>query len=100
VPDALVVRAVVDEQPQVEADLVRGQADAVRRGHRLEHVVDERAQRVVEGLYRLRRVVQNRVACDPDVVNGHAAELIGVSVRTRRLLKRPRSRSRDVIGPW
>ena len=44
VADVVVVRAVVDEHPQGLADLVGRQADALRRVHRREHVLDERGQ--------------------------------------------------------
>ncbi len=69
-PDVVVVRAVVDEHPQVHADLVGGQAHA--RGGTLagEHVVDERRQLVVELGDLGARLVQHRVADDGDRADG------------------------------
>src|SRR5690606_14162473 len=68
----LFVRAVVDEDAQIDADLVGRQAHTLGGVHGLEHVIGERAQRLVELLHRTRRVVQHGVAGDADRVNGHS----------------------------
>ena len=47
-------RRVDDEEPQRDADLRRGQPDARRRVHRLDHVVDQPLEAVVEGRRRRR----------------------------------------------
>ena len=67
----LLVRAVEDEQPQVDADLVRRQPDAVGGSHRVEHVRDERAQRVVDLLDAAGGAVQHGIADDADGTHGH-----------------------------
>jgi hypothetical protein len=61
----LVVGAVVDEHPQRHADLAGGQADAVRRVHRREQVLDQPGQRPVGGGDRTAGRVQDRVAVHP-----------------------------------
>ena len=62
---------VVGEDPQPDADLRRGQADAGRVEHRLGEVLDERAQLLVEVDDRLGRRAQHRVAEEPDGLDGH-----------------------------
>ena len=53
---------VDDRQALGDADLRRSQADAVRGVHRLEHVVDEFLQFVVEDGHRLGALLQHRIA--------------------------------------
>jgi hypothetical protein len=77
VAGALVVGAVVDEHPQVEADLVGREAHPFGRVHGLEHVVCERAQLVVELGDLPSRVVQHWVAGDHDGMDGHGRSLVG-----------------------
>ena len=48
--DIIVVRAVVYEDPEADADLVRGEADALGRVHRREHVLDECRELGPEGV--------------------------------------------------
>ncbi|CDZ87708.1 Putative polypeptide deformylase (fragment) [Rhodococcus ruber] len=67
------VGAVVDEQPQVDSDLVGGQADAVRRVHRLVHVGDQLGQFGRRLGDRFRRVMQDGVTDDPDRKYCHGA---------------------------
>lgn len=43
-PDTVVVRTVVDEEPQSHTDLVRREPRPVRDVHRQEHVVDQRGE--------------------------------------------------------
>ena len=71
VHDALVVRAVVDEQPQRHADLVGGEADTVGRGHGVEHVLHQVADLRRHLADRLGRLVQHAVPHDRDVPNDH-----------------------------
>ena len=61
-PDTLVVRAVVDEQPQIDADLVRRETGSVGRVHRQEHVVDERGEIGPELGHVPARLVQDLLA--------------------------------------
>jgi len=61
VTDVLVVGAVVDKNPQGAADLVRGEAHALGRVHRREHVLDERGEFGVEVCYFRAGGVENRV---------------------------------------
>ena len=68
---ALVVRAVVDEQPQRHPDLVGGQADTVGRGHGVEHVLHQVADLRRHLADRLGRLVQHAVPHDRDVPNDH-----------------------------
>ena len=67
VPGARLVRAVVDEDGQVDADLRCGQSDALGDGQRGEHVVDQAGERVVELGHWTARLVQHRVADHPDL---------------------------------
>ena len=60
---------VDDRQTQGHADLRRGQADAGRGFHRLDHVVDELLQGAVDLADPLGLLAQNRVADDEDGSN-------------------------------
>ena len=55
------------------ADLYRRKPDAGRVVHGLEHVGDERLQRVVERLHRLRNLAEDGVGRLIDAANGHGA---------------------------
>ena len=55
------------------ADLDRGEADAGRLVHRLEHVGDERLQLRVERLHRLGDLPEDGVGRLVDAANGHGA---------------------------
>ena len=61
------------------ADLDGGKPDAGRRIHGLEHVVDQRAQRLVDRLHRLGLQPQPLVGKDEDVAHGHGARCKGES---------------------
>src|SRR3954452_1604669 len=85
----------VDHQDALRnADLDRGQADARRRVHRLEHVGDERAHFVVHRLYRLGDLTQARVGNFDDRTNGHERNLV---FRVSRFKKSAGARAR--LGP-
>jgi hypothetical protein len=58
-----------------DANLHRSKPDAGRGVHRLEHVVDERAQFLVEARDRLRAEPQFLVGDDEDVAEGHCGDL-------------------------
>jgi hypothetical protein len=79
----LVIRAVVDEQPQVHADLVRRQSHAVGRGHGVEHVLDQSPQLVVEQADRSGGGAQHGIPDDPDRTNRHVRHPIGFAVVPR-----------------
>ncbi len=81
VPHALVVGAVVDEDLQVDADLVGGQAHALGGALAGEHVVDELRQRVVELGDVLALLVEHGVAD-----HGDGAGRAALAVRPLTLL--------------
>ena len=62
-------------EPFAASDLRRGEPDAARVMHGLEHVGDEAAQLVGHLGDRRRRLTQNRVAQDSDVEDAHGAAL-------------------------
>ncbi len=62
---------VVGEDPQADPDLRRRQADPGGLEHRLLQVLDEGPQLLVEVDDRLRRGTQDRVAEEPDGLDGH-----------------------------
>src|SRR5262245_26855548 len=68
---AVALSVVVHEERLADAYLVGGQANTRRRVHRLEHVVDERAERVVERLDDRRGFAQHWVAQCSDRDHGH-----------------------------
>src|SRR3954471_8770409 len=61
-PDPVVVRAVVDEKPQIDVDLVGREAGPVRDVHREEHVVDQRREIGPELGHVPARLVQHLLA--------------------------------------
>ena len=67
---------VDDQQADGLADLHRGKADARRVVHRLEHVGDERLQRVVERLHRLGNLAEDGIGRLKDAANGHELDLV------------------------
>src|SRR6185437_4032073 len=69
VADAVVVGAVVDEDPQRHTDLVGGEPDALGGALAGEHVVDQLGEVVVEGRHGLAGTVQHRVADHGDRVD-------------------------------
>ena len=75
--DAVVVAPVVDEEPQRNAHLRRREPDARGGGHRLLHVVHQRAQRRRRSSDRLARGMEDGVARDADRTNGHSARISG-----------------------
>jgi hypothetical protein len=80
VPHAVGVGAVVDKDRELDPDLRGSQANAVGYIHRGEHVVDQLAERVIEGLDRSADGFEHRVAHHPDLARntGHRATLPGV----------------------
>src|SRR5262249_15375591 len=68
---AILVRHVHHEHALGDADLVRGQADAVVGGHGLVQVGDQRAQRVVELVHVARLHAQHGIAVDADGAHTH-----------------------------
>ena len=64
------VADAVDEQPLRRADLRRGEADSERVVHQRAHVVDLRAERLVEGRDLGRPALQDRVAELADEAEG------------------------------
>src|SRR5699024_4576575 len=70
-PDSLVVRAVVDEHPRGDADLIRRETDTGCGVHGLEHVGDQLAELVVEIGYGGGRFVQHGFARDNDGMDSH-----------------------------
>ena len=69
-----VVVEVVDEDPLLDADLRRGQADAGRGVHRLDHVLGELDQRAVDVGDVLGHPLEHGVADDPDLVRDHGRQ--------------------------
>src|SRR2546421_3918438 len=67
--------AVHHEESQGQPDLRRGQADALIRVHRLEHIRDEPLQLRVEFLDRRADLLQNFFGILGNSQNGHAASL-------------------------
>jgi hypothetical protein len=63
--------AVVDEHAQVHADLVGCESNAVGRGHRVEHVVDEGVQFRTEVRDQPGWGVQHWVTDNANRTNGH-----------------------------
>ena len=63
------------------ADLDGSKPDAGRGVHGLEHVVDQRAQRLVDGLHRLGFQPQPFVGNDEDVAHGHGRRCKGKGQR-------------------
>ena len=59
------------------ADLDRRKPDTGRGIHRFEHVLDQRAQRLVDGLDRLGFQPQPLIGNDQDVANSHGGDLRG-----------------------
>ena len=76
---------VDDEDAQRDADLCRREADARRGVHRLDHVVDEALQVVVERRHVGRRLVQRPLAVAED----------GTNHRERKRARTAAGRSRD-----
>jgi hypothetical protein len=64
------VRAVVDEHGKVDTDLRRSESDTLGDGQRGEHVVDQFGQRIVEGRDLSGRLLQHRIAHNPDLACG------------------------------
>src|SRR6185436_18368961 len=62
---------VVDEARRPQAHLVPGQTDAGSRVHRLQHVIDDPPERVVERLDRRGRRAEHGVAERSDLHHGH-----------------------------
>ena len=58
--------------PARDADLIRGQADALGGAHRLEQVVDQPPDLVVHGCHRRRALAQHGGAEEVEVPDGHA----------------------------
>ena len=71
VPDAVVVRAVVDENAPAVPDLVGGQPRSVRRGVGFEKIVDQVCQFRVEHRDRDGGPAEHRIAGDRNGVDGH-----------------------------
>jgi len=63
------------QQPDRLSDLHRGEADAGRVVHRLEHVGDQRLQGVVEHFHRLGNLPEDRIGSLVDSANGHGEDL-------------------------
>ena len=74
---AVGVRAVDDEDPGVDTDLVGRQAHAVGLGHAREHVEQQPAQALVEHGHRRARPVQHGVAAVGDDRPGDAVVTAG-----------------------
>ena len=66
---------VVDEHPQADADLRRGEPDAGRLEHRVDEVLDEGAQLLVEGGDRSGGGAQHGVAEQADGTQGHTSRV-------------------------
>ena len=71
--DERIVVDVDDGEPFGASDLRRGEADALRQVHRLEHVARQRPQLVGDFGDGLGILAENRVAEDADVENAHAS---------------------------
>ena len=72
--DAVVVRQLPREDPQADADLRGGEADAPRGVHRLEHVGDELADLVVDDLDGPGTLVEDGFPGDDDGTDGHGPD--------------------------